>query len=123
MSSRLRLLFASLFLSAFLVACGGDDTDTDEMEYDAMPETSDATTGETTGESVTLDGDVESIEEIQPGMTRAELIEKFGEPSISAERQLDAMKIETLEWETDDGMATAQLVNGKVTYGRVITAE
>jgi len=118
MSSRLRLLFTSLFLSAFLVACGGDDTDTDEMEYDATP-----TTGETTGETVTLEGDVESTEVIQAGMTRAELIEKFGEPSISAERQLDAMQIETLEWDTEDGMATAQLVNGKVTYGRIITAE
>lgn len=123
MSSRLRLLFTSLFLSAFLVACGGDDTDTVEMEYDASPSTSDATTGETTSETVALDVDVEGIDVIQAGMTRAELIEKFGEPSMSAERQLDAMQIETLEWETDDGMATAQLVDGKVTYGRVITAE
>lgn len=123
---RLRLLFAGLLVSLALVACGGDESaDTVENENDAtMAMTEAEPTGETMGDTVVEVGsDDTSAETIEAGMTRAALIEKFGEPSISAERQLDAMQIETLEWDTDDGVATAQLVDGKVTYGRIITVE
>ena len=52
--------------------------------------------------------------------TRNELISTYGEPDIAQERTLDQMNMETLEWHNDDALIIAQLLDGKVTYGRIV---
>ena len=41
-------------------------------------------------------------------------------PDIAQERTLDQMNMEILEWHNDDALIVAQLLEGKVTYGRIV---
>ncbi len=114
MLNRMRLIFTGLFLSLALVACSDDNTATtnnNEADTSAPVATVDSAP-EATAETST-DG-------IQAGTSREELVSTYGEPDIAQERQLDAMNIEILEWHNDDALIVAQLLDGKVTYGRIV---
>jgi len=117
MLNRMRLIFTGLFLSLALIACSDENdnavTDSSETETSApatvesAPEAAEAATeGNDNG--------------IQAGMSRDELISAYGEPDIAQERTLDQMNMETLEWHNDDALIIAQLLDGKVTYGRIV---
>lgn len=116
MLNRMRLIFTGLFLSMALIACSNESdtavTDSGETET-AAPATVESApeAAETTGESANA---------IQAGMSRDELISAYGEPDIAQERTLDQMNMETLEWHKDDELIIAQLLDGKVTYGRIV---
>lgn len=117
MLNRMRLIFTGLFLSLALIACS-DESDTAVTDSNET-ETSAPATVESAPEATesTTEG---SENGIQAGMTKAELIEAYGEPDIAQESTLDQMNIEILEWHNDDALVTAQLVDGKVTYGRIV---
>lgn len=111
MLNRMRLVLTGLFLSLALVACNDDNSSTTNAETSAPATTADSA-AEATAQSST-DG-------IQPGTSRDELVSTYGEPDIAQDRQLDAMNIEILEWHNDDALIVAQLLDGKVTYGRIV---
>ena len=117
MLNRMRLIFTGLFLSLALIACS-DESDT-AVTDSSETETSSPATVESAPEATeaTSEG---SQDGIQAGMTRDELISAYGEPDIAQERILDQMNMETLEWHNDDATIIAQLLDGKVTYGRIV---
>ncbi|MDO8826548.1 hypothetical protein [Methylophaga sp.] len=116
MLNRMRLIFTGLFLSMALIACSNESdtavTDSGETETTAPA------TVESAPEAAEATGD--SANAIQAGMSRDELISAYGEPDIAQERTLDQMNMETLEWHNDDALIIAQLLDGKVTYGRIV---
>lgn len=116
MLNRMRLIFTGLFLSLALIACSDESntavTDSTETETSA-PATVETAPEATEQATTNNDG-------IQAGMTREELIEAYGEPDIAQERTLDQMNMEILEWHNDDALIVAQLLEGKVTYGRIV---
>jgi hypothetical protein len=116
MLNRMRLIFTGLFLSLALIACS-DESDT-AVTDSSETETSAPAAVETAPEATEVTANGENG--IQAGMSKAELIEAYGEPDIAQESTLDQMNIEILEWHNDDALVTAQLVDGKVTYGRVV---
>lgn len=117
MLNRMRLIFTGLFLSMALIACSNesDNAVTDSSET----ETTAPAAVESAPEATEATGD-ESANAIQTGMSRDELISAYGEPDIAQERTLDQMNMETLEWHNDDALIIAQLLDGKVTYGRIV---
>lgn len=116
MLNRMRLIFTGLFLSLALIACS-DENDT-VVTDSSETETSAPATVESTPEATKATGNSESV--IKTGMSRDELVAAYGEPDIAQESALDQMNIEILEWHNDDALITAQLVDGKVTYGRIV---
>jgi hypothetical protein len=117
MLNRMRLIFTGLFLSLALIACS-DESDTAVTDSSETETSSPATVGSAPeATEATSEG---SEDGIQAGMTRDELISAYGEPDIAQERTLDQMNMETLEWHNDDATIIAQLLDGKVTYGRII---
>jgi|SRR5690554_1608752 len=116
MLNRMRLVFTGLFLSLALVACS-DDNNTATTGSNEAETSTPVTAVEPAPEATTAEG---SNDGIQSGMSKEELIKAYGEPDITQDRQLDAMNIEILEWHNDDALITAQLVDGKVTYGRIV---
>lgn len=117
MLNRMRLIFTGLFLSLALIACS-DESDT-AVTDSSETETSAPAMVESAPEAVEATTD-DSENGIQAGMSRDELISAYGEPDIAQERTLDQMNMETLEWHNDDALIIAQLVDGKVTYGRIV---
>ena len=120
MLNRMRLIFTGLFLSLALIACSDESdtavTDSSETETSA-PATELTVESAPEATEATSEG---SEDGIQAGMTRDELISTYGEPDIAQERTLDQMNMETLEWHNDDATIIAQLLDGKVTYGRIV---
>ncbi len=118
MLNRMRLIFTGLFVSLALIACSdeSDNAVTDNTETQTTAPATVETTPDAAAET-TLEASDNGIES---GMSRDSLIEVYGEPDIAQKSTLDQMKIEVLEWHKDDALITAQVVDGKVTYGRIV---
>lgn len=115
MLNRVRLIFTGLFLSLALIACSDDNTATtaNNNETDTSAPVAAADSAPEAAAEASTDG-------IQAGTSREQLVSTYGEPDIAQERRLDAMNIEILEWHNDDELIVAQLLDGKVTYGRIV---
>jgi len=106
MLNHIRLMFTALFMGLFLVACGDDSSTQDTAEQAAPAEMA------TESESTT------SV----AGMTEEEAIAKWGEPTVTQTRTIDALTITHHEWHGEDGITSVQFENGVAKYNQFIPA-
>jgi hypothetical protein len=104
MLNHIRLMFTALFMGLFLVACGDDSSTTDVAEEAAPAEMATESTAST------------------EGMTEEEAIAKWGEPTVTQTRTIDALTITHHEWHGEDGITSVQFQNGVAKYNQFIPA-
>ncbi|AFJ03301.1 hypothetical protein Q7C_2165 [Methylophaga frappieri] len=119
MLNRMRLLLTSLFISFALIACSNDesqDNDNDAVEETAADVVSTDDTAGNMSESAEMDA--QTADNVERGMTEAQLLEMLGEPDLKQVTGVDSFEVIFYEWETDEGLLTVQLHNGAVAFSQ-----